>query len=88
LGVLLEDNDLEKIVAMLMWLSQDFYPKYETHVIQLAVLNAVIKCSDAVTGGTLGLLHTASVQNLRRSLTSCCCIRTEQPKTPTKHWHS
>ena len=64
LGVLLEDNDLEKIVAMLMWLSQDFYPKYETHVIQLAVLNAVIKCSDAVTGGTLGLLHTASVAKL------------------------
>ena len=64
LGVLLEDSDLQKIVAMLMWLSQGFYPKYETHVIQLAVLNAVIKCSDAVTGGTLGLLHTASVAKL------------------------
>ena len=64
LGVLLEDSDLQKIVAMLMWLSQDFYPKYETHVIQLALINAVIKCSDAVTGGTLGLLHTASVAKL------------------------
>ena len=82
LGVLLEDNDLEKIVAMLMWLSQDFYPKYETHVIQLAVLNAVIKCSDAVTGGTLGLLHTASVAKLSHLIDIMLLHKDGSPKDP------
>ena len=80
LGVLLEDSDLQKIVAMLMWLSQDFYPKYETHVIQLAVLNAVIKCSDAVTGGTLGLLHTASVAKLAQVIDIMMLHKNGSPK--------
>ena len=64
LGALLEDDDVEKIVSLLLWIAQDFHPKYETHVIHHAVLEAVIKCADSVTGGTLGLLHTASVTKL------------------------
>jgi hypothetical protein len=64
LGVLLEDDDLEKIVALLLWMSQDFHPKLLLQEIHHAVLDAVIKCADAVTGGTFGLLHTASVAKL------------------------
>jgi len=64
LGILLDDNDLEVIVALLLWMSQDFLPTIPFHEIHHAVLGAVIKCGDTVKGGALGLLHTASVAKL------------------------
>jgi hypothetical protein len=64
LGILLDDNDLEVIVALLLWMSQDFMPTIPFHEIHHAVLGAVIKCGDTVKGGALGLLHTASVAKL------------------------
>ncbi len=64
MGVLLEDDDLEKIVALLLWLSQDFHPKFLLRDIHHAVLDAVIKWSEACIGGSLGLLHTATVAKL------------------------
>ena len=64
LGILLDDNDLEVIVALLLWMSQDFLPTIPFHEIHHAVLGAVIKCGDTVTGGAFGLLHTASVAKL------------------------
>ena len=64
MGFLLEDDDLEKIVALLLWMSQDFHPNFLLKDIHHAVLDAVIKWGDAVIGGTLGKLHTASVAKL------------------------
>ena len=61
---LLGDNDLEKIVALLLWMAQDFQSNIHTDDIHYAALEVVIKHVDPATGGTLGSLHTASVAKL------------------------
>ena len=63
-GFSLGDNDLEKIVALLLWMSQDFQSNIHIDDIHHAALEVIIKHSDAATGGTLGLQHTASVAKL------------------------
>ena len=63
-GYLLGDNDLEKIVALLLWMAQDFQSNIHIDDIHYAALEVVIKHVDAATGGTLGSLHTASVAKL------------------------
>ena len=57
-GFLLGDDDLEKIVALLLWMAQDFQSNIHIDDIHHAVLELTI------TGGTLGSLHTASVAKL------------------------
>ena len=57
-GALLGDDDLEKIVALLLWMAQDFQSSIPIHEIHLAALQVIIKHSDAATGGALGLLHS------------------------------
>ena len=61
---LLGDNDLEKIVALLLWMAQDFQSNIHIDDIHYAALEVIIKHADAATGGTLGSLHTASVAKL------------------------
>ena len=61
---LLGDNDLEKIVALLLWMAQDFQSNIHIDDIHHAALEVVIKHVDKATGGTLGSLHTASVAKL------------------------
>ena len=61
---LLGDNDLEKIVALLLWMAQDFQSNIHIDDIHYAALEVVIKHVDAATGGTLGSLQTASVAKL------------------------
>lgn len=63
-GVFLGDSDLEKIVALLLWMSQDFQSNIHIDDIHHAALEVIIKHADAATGGTLGSLHTASVAKL------------------------
>jgi hypothetical protein len=63
-GFLLGDNDLEKIVALLLWMAQDFQSNIHIDDIHYAALEVIIKHTDAATGGTLGSLHTASVAKL------------------------
>ena len=65
-GYLLGDNDLEKIVALLLWMAQDFQSNIHIDDIHYAALEVVIKHVDAATGGTLGSLHTASVAKLSK----------------------
>ena len=55
---------IEKIVALLLWMAQDFQSNIHIDDIHLAALQVIIKHSDAATGGALGLLHTASVAKL------------------------
>ena len=65
-GALLADDDLEKIVALLLWMAQDFQSSIPTHEIHIAALQVVMNHSDAATGGALGLLHTASIAKLSK----------------------
>ena len=64
LSTLIGDNDLEKIVALLLWMSQDFALNIHVDDIHCAALEVIIKHADAATGGTLGSLHTVSVAKL------------------------
>ena len=63
-GFLLGNKDLEKIVALLLWMAKDFQSNIDINDIHYAALEVIIKHSDAATGGALGLLHTASVAKL------------------------
>ena len=60
------DPDLEKIVALLLWLARDFQPMTHMDVIHHTALDTIIKCADDPTGRALGLLHTASIAKLSR----------------------
>ena len=61
---LLGDADLEKLVALLLWMAQDFSLKISEDDIHDAALDSLVKCSDEPTGGALGPLHTASIAKL------------------------
>ena len=63
-GYLLGDNDLEKIVALLLWMAQDFQSNIHIDDIHYAALEVVNKHVAAATGGTLGALRPASVAKL------------------------
>ena len=78
--VLLEDHDLEILVALLLWMSQDFQPKLCMKDIHHAVLEAVIKCADAPTGGTPGLLHTTSAAKLSQVVDIMMLHKNGSPK--------
>ena len=61
---MLRDNDLEKFVALLLWMAQDFQSNIHIGDIHLAALEVILKHVDAATGGTFGSLDTASVAKL------------------------
>ena len=63
-GFVLGDDDLEKIVALLLWMAQNFQSDIHIDDIHHAALDVIIKHSEAATGGAAALLHTASVANL------------------------
>ena len=65
-GFLLGDNDLEKTVALLLWMAQDFQSSIEFDEIHYAALEVILKHADAATGRTLGSLHTASLAKLSK----------------------
>ena len=55
---------IEKIVALLLWMAQDFQSHMHIDDIHCAALEVVIKHRDAATGDILGSLHTASAAKL------------------------
>ena len=63
-GFLLGDNDLEKIVALLLWMARDFQSDIHIDDIHYAALEVIINHTDAATHSTLGSLQTASVAKL------------------------
>ena len=72
-GYLLGDNDLEKIVALLLWMAQDFQSNMHIDDIHCAALEVVIKHRDAATVrqetySARCIQHL--LQNFRSSLTS------------------
>ena len=62
----LEDKDLEKIVALLVWMAQDFQSTFHIVDIQFAAFEVIIKHGIAARGGTRSSLHTASVAKLSK----------------------
>ena len=77
---LLGDNDLEKIVALLLWMAQDFQSNIHINDIHCAALEVVIKHGGAATGGTLGSLHTASVAKLSKVIDIMMLHKDGSPK--------
>ena len=56
----LGNTDLEKIVALLIFITQAFLSKMHVDDIHVAALETLLKSIDVPTGGTLALLHTES----------------------------
>ena len=77
---MLGDNDLEKIVALLLWMAQDFQSHFHIDEIHYAALEVVIKHLDAATGGTLDSLHTASVAKLSKLIDIMMLHKDGSPK--------
>ena len=77
---LLGDNDLEKIVALLLWMAQDFQSNIHNDDIHIAALEVVIKHVEAATGGALGSLHTASVAKLAKLIDIMMMHKDGSPK--------
>ena len=78
-GFLLGD-DLEKIVALLLWMAQDFQSNIHIDDIHYAALEVIIKHADAATGGTLGSLHTTSVAKLSKLIDIMMLHKDGSPK--------
>ena len=79
-GFSLGDNDLEKIVALLLWMAQDFQSNIHNDDIHIAALEVVIKHVEAATGGALGSLHTASVAKLSKLIDIMMVHKDGSPK--------
>ena len=60
-GFLLGDDDLEKIVALLLWMAQDFQSNIHMDDIHIAALDTIITLP---MNHAIGTLHTASVAKL------------------------
>ena len=84
MGFLLGDDDVDKIVALLLLMSQDFHPKFLLRDIHHAVVDAVIKWSDACIGGSFGLLHTATVAKLSHLIDIMVLHKDGSAKDPDK----
>ena len=61
---LLVDADLEKIVALLLWMSQDFQRAIPSNVIHNTAVDTIIRCGDTPNGNALGWLHTDALAKL------------------------
>ena len=79
-GYLLGDNDLEKIVALLLWMAKDFQSNIPIDDIHYAALEVVLKHLDPATGGTLDSLHTASVAKLSKLIDIMMLHKDGSPK--------
>ena len=74
----LEDKDLEKIIALLLWIAQDFQLDFDTDRIYNAALEVVIKQSK----DKIHLLHTASVTKLSQLIDITTLNKDGSPKDP------
>ena len=81
-GFLLGDDDLEKIVALLLWMGQAFQSNIHIDDIHHAALEVIIKHSDVATGGALDLLHTTSVAKLSQLIDIMTTNRDGSQKDP------
>ena len=80
----LGDTDLEKIVALLLWMARDFQPKTNVDVIHQTALDTIIKCADDPTGRALSLLHTTSIDKLSKVIDIMMVHKDGSPKDPNE----
>ena len=83
-GLFLGDPDLEKIVALLLWMARDFQPKTNVDVIHQTALDTIIKCADDPTGRALSLLHTTSIDKLSKVIDIMMVHKDGSPKDPNE----
>ncbi len=72
-------EDLEKIVALLLWMAQDFQSKMNAGDIHCAVLEVLLKYVGGA-GGTLGSVHPASVAKLSKLIDIMMLDKDGSPK--------
>ena len=78
------DSDLGKIVALLLWMTQKFQSNIHKDDIHHAVLEMIVKHSEAATGGAPGLLHTASAAKLSELIDIMTLHKDGSPKDPNE----
>ena len=83
------DTDLDKIVALLMWMAQDFLAisgisDDDIEEAALAAVAAVLKRGDAATKASRISLHTASVAKLSELIDIIMLRKDRSPKDPNK----
>ena len=78
------DSDLGKIVALLLWTTQKFQSNIHKDDIHHAVLEMIVKHSEAATGGAPGLLHTASAAKLSELIDIMTLHKDGSPKDPNE----
>ena len=78
------DSDLGKIVALLLWMTQNFQSNIHKDDIHHAVLEVILKHSEAATGGAPGLLHTASAAKLSELIDIMTLHKDGSPKDPNE----
>jgi hypothetical protein len=71
---------IEKIVALLLWMAQDFQSTMNIYDIHCAALEVVIKHVDDATGGTFGSLQHASVAKLSKLIDIMMLHKDGSPK--------
>jgi len=79
-GFTLGNDDLEKIVALLMWMSQKFQADIRKDAIHHAALEVLIKHSKYATGGAMWQLHTAAVTKLSKLIDTMMLHKDGSPK--------
>ena len=72
-------KDLEKIVALLLWMAKDFQSNINVDDIHCAALEVLIKHAGEA-GGKLGSLHTASVAKLSKLIDIMMLHKDGSPK--------
>ena len=80
----LGDSDLEKIVALLMWMTQNSHPNVPIDDIHHAALEAILKHSEAGTRGRPCLLHEASIAKLSELIDIMMLTKDGKPKDPNE----
>ena len=81
-GYLLAHNDLEKIVALLLWMAQGCHSNIQRNDIHHAALEVIIEHVKPGRDGTLGLLHPASVAKLSELIDIMMTDKTGALKDP------
>ena len=86
-GFLLGDNDLERIVALLLWMAQDFQSKNQGIEIHVAALETLMKHMDGTTKNIFGSLHTSAFAKLSKLIDIMMLHKDGRPKDPNATLH-
>jgi hypothetical protein len=84
---LFEDNDLERIVALLLWMAQDFQSKIRGIEIHVAALETLMKHMDGTTKSIFGSLHTSTFAKLSKLIDIMMLHKDGRPKDPNATLH-